>query len=115
MLDKNLHRGVFNFENKSFWKNIEIAIETFRLYFKQFFQKSLNKNEKEKKTLFLVNPNRHMVKQISKWEKKWIKIPSTENGDWFLPKEKSLAILHLDIMVLPLTVYTIILEHVGLS
>lgn len=49
MLDKNLHRGVFNFENKSFWKNIEIAIETFRMYFKQFFQKSLNKNEKKKK------------------------------------------------------------------
>ena len=44
-----------------------------------------------------------------------MKIPSTENGDCFFSKEKSLAVLNLNIVVLPLAVYTIVLEHVGLQ
>ena len=42
-------------------------------------------------------------------------IPDTKNSDCLLTKEKGLGVLHFEFMVLPLTVNTVILEHVCLQ
>ena len=42
-------------------------------------------------------------------------IPDAKNCDCLLTKEKGLGVLHFELMVLPLTVNTIILEHVCLQ
>jgi len=44
-----------------------------------------------------------------------INVPDAENSDWLLTEEKSFVILHLKLMVLPLTVNTVILKHVCLQ
>lgn len=41
-------------------------------------------------------------------------LPKTKDSDWFLTKKKGLRVLHLDIMVLPLPMDTIILKHIRL-
>lgn len=42
-------------------------------------------------------------------------IPNTKDSDGLLTKKKGIGVLDLDLMVLPLTVNTVVLEHVGLS
>ena len=41
--------------------------------------------------------------------------PAAKHSNLLLTKEKGLGVLDLDLMVLPLSVYTVILEHVGLQ
>ena len=41
-------------------------------------------------------------------------VPDAKDSDWLLTEEKSLLILNLEFMVFPLTVNTVVLEHVGL-
>lgn len=48
------------------------------------------------------------------YHREFRKVPDTKDSDGLLAKEKSLRVLNLDIMMLPLTVNCIILEHVGL-
>lgn len=42
------------------------------------------------------------------------KIPAAKNSNWLLTVEKCLGVLHLELIVFPLSVDTVILEHVGL-
>jgi hypothetical protein len=42
-----------------------------------------------------------------------INVPDAENSDWLLTEEKGLLILDLEFIVFPLTVNTVVLEHVG--
>lgn len=42
-------------------------------------------------------------------------LPETENSDRLLTKEKGFLILNLELVVLPLAVHTVILEHIGLQ
>jgi|APAra0007618257_1042622.scaffolds.fasta_scaffold01155_8 hypothetical protein len=44
-----------------------------------------------------------------------INVPDAENSDWLLTEEKGLLILDLEFIVFPLTVNTVVLEHVGLQ
>ena len=44
-----------------------------------------------------------------------VNVPNAEDGDWLLTKEKSLLILNLELIVFPLTVNTVVLEHVRLQ
>ena len=42
-------------------------------------------------------------------------LPDAKDGDWLLTEEKSLLVLNLKLMVFPLAVNTVVLEHVGLQ
>jgi len=42
------------------------------------------------------------------------KLPGSENSYFFLTKEKGLSVLNLKFKMLPLTVNSVILEHIGL-
>lgn len=46
---------------------------------------------------------------------KWKPLPDAENSDGLLAEEKGVRVLHLDVVVLPVTVNGVVLEHICLS
>ena len=56
--------------------------------------------------------NMYTRKETENW---LINVPDAENSDWLLTEEKGLLILDLEFIVFPLTVNTVVLEHVGLQ
>lgn len=45
---------------------------------------------------------------------KWKPLPDAENSDGLLAKEEGVGVLHLDFVVLPVTVNSVVLEHICL-
>lgn len=47
--------------------------------------------------------------------REWEPLPDAENSDGLLAKEKGAGVLDLDVVVLPVAVNGVVLEHISLS